>query len=83
MELDHSSLLDTLAALGAPPPVLGFGISTPNHVAQALGAGAAGVISGSAIVKLLETGDLAAVGSFVAEMKAATHLPPRPKRVGE
>ena len=83
MELDHSSLLDMLSALGAPPPVLGFGISTPDHVARALDAGAAGVISGSAIVKLLETGDRAAVGSFVAEMKAAARLPPGQKRVGE
>jgi tryptophan synthase alpha subunit len=30
------------------------------------------VISGSAIVKLVESGDLDAVRSFVAEMKAAT-----------
>jgi tryptophan synthase alpha chain len=72
MELDHHALLDTLAAVGAPPPVLGFGISTPDHVREALAAGAAGVISGSAIVKLVEAGDLAAVVSFVRAMKAAT-----------
>ncbi len=83
MELDHRALLAALGALGAPPPVLGFGISTPGHVVQALEAGAAGAISGSAIVKLLEEGDLAAVRSFVAEMKAATKLPPHLKRVGE
>ena len=44
----------------------------PTMSAQALAAGAAGVISGSAIVKRIEQGDLQAVRSFVAEMKAAT-----------
>lgn len=72
MELDHGSLLGTLAELGAPPAVLGFGISTPGHVRDALGAGAVGVISGSAIVKLVESGDLSAVSAFVGEMKAAS-----------
>lgn len=72
MELDHSSLLASLAELGAPPPVLGFGISTPDHVRQALAAGASGVISGSAIVKLVEADDLSGIRSLVADMKAAT-----------
>ena len=72
MELDHGALLDALAELGAPPPVLGFGISAPDHVRQALAAGAVGVISGYAIVKRIETGDMAGVRSFVADMKAAT-----------
>jgi tryptophan synthase alpha chain len=72
MELDHGDLLATLDRHLAPPPILGFGISTPDHVRQALAAGAAGVISGSAIVKLVEAGDLAAVRSFVTDMKAAT-----------
>jgi tryptophan synthase alpha chain len=53
--------------------VLGFGISRPEHARAALQAGAAGVISGSAIVKLIETepDPLAAVRQFVSEMKAA------------
>ena len=71
----HSQLLGTLKAFGAPPPVFGFGISRPDHVAQAIEAGAAGVISGSAIVRLIadNPGDEAdAVRGFVAEMKAAT-----------
>jgi tryptophan synthase alpha chain len=74
MELDHTALFATLAEHGAPPPVLGFGISTPDHVRAALAAGAAGVISGSAIVKLIETerDPLSAIRHFVAEMKAAT-----------
>ncbi len=51
---------DVIAALiekEAPPPVLGFGISNPEHVRLALRAGAAGVISGSAIVGRLARGE--------------------------
>ncbi|HEX8125303.1 MAG TPA: tryptophan synthase subunit alpha [Allosphingosinicella sp.] len=67
---------DVIAALveaGAPPPVLGFGISEPEHVRLALGAGAAGVISGSAIVDRLSRGE--DVRGFIAEMKAASRHP--------
>ena len=74
MALGHDALFRMLAKYGAPPPVLGFGISRPDHVRQALEAGAAGVISGSAIVRLIEAnpGDpVSAVRAFVAEMKAA------------
>ncbi|HEY0413582.1 MAG TPA: tryptophan synthase subunit alpha [Allosphingosinicella sp.] len=60
-----------LAALGAPPPIFGFGIARPEHVRLALEAGAAGVISGSAIVSLTAAGP-GAVREFVAAMKAAT-----------
>lgn len=69
--LDHERLLTQLKSLNAPPPVLGFGISTPDHVRQALASGAAGVISGSAIVTLVSRGP-DAVRQFVAELKAAT-----------
>ncbi len=73
MELDHGTLLQTLADSEAPPPVLGFGISTPAHVRAALDAGARGVISGSAIVKIIESepDPLPRLRSFVGEMKAA------------
>jgi tryptophan synthase alpha chain len=71
MQLNHGALFDALRRFGAPPPVLGFGISTPAHVRGALEAGAAGVISGSAIVKQMERG-VDAVREFVAAMKAAT-----------
>jgi tryptophan synthase alpha chain len=75
MQLNHAPLLRALQDYGAPPPVLGFGISRPEHVQEALAAGAAGVISGSAIVKIIERdGDEAAepVRALVAEMKRAT-----------
>jgi tryptophan synthase alpha chain len=71
LALEHDTLLSQLRSLGAPPPVLGFGISTPDQVRKALASGAAGVISGSAIVKLAKDGP-ARVRAFVAEMKAAT-----------
>jgi tryptophan synthase alpha chain len=75
LRLSHSGLFADLAALGAPPPVLGFGISSPDHVRRALAAGAAGIISGSAIVGLAADhpgNEAGAVRRFVAEMKAAT-----------
>ncbi|MBM4394137.1 MAG: tryptophan synthase subunit alpha [Deltaproteobacteria bacterium] len=74
----HRALLDRLAGLGAPPALLGFGISSPEHVRAAIAAGAAGAISGSAVVARVEShlGDPAAmradVLTFVTEMKAAT-----------
>ncbi|GAA5188855.1 tryptophan synthase subunit alpha [Ferrimonas gelatinilytica] len=51
MPIDH--LLEGLQRYGAPPAVLGFGIAEPEQVKAAISAGAAGVISGSAVVKIL------------------------------
>jgi tryptophan synthase alpha chain len=80
VRLDHEEMLATLAANLAPPPVFGFGISTPDHVALALAAGAAGAISGSAIVGLIAANrddPAPALRAFVAAMKAATRRSPR------
>jgi tryptophan synthase alpha chain len=74
MQLNHGELFARLEEYRAPPPVLGFGISKPEHVRAALAAGAKGVISGSAIVRLIERdgADAAdAVRDFVRGMKAA------------
>ncbi len=73
MALDHDALFDGLTRHGAPPPILGFGISTPAHVRAALAAGAAGAISGSAIVKIVakEPDPIPALKAFVATMKQA------------
>lgn len=67
---------------GGAPILLGFGISTPQHVADAIAAGAAGAITGSALTKIIDahlddngkpTPGLAdAVTAFVSDMKAAT-----------
>lgn len=63
-------LVERLRAAAAPPPVFGFGISSPDHVRSALAAGARGVICGSAIVDLARRrGDVA---QFVRSLKAAT-----------
>jgi len=48
-----TALLAALGARQAPPPVLGFGISRPEQVRAGIEAGAAGVISGSAVVERL------------------------------
>lgn len=68
-----SSLVGKLEALSAPPPVFGFGISSPQHVRAALDARAAGAISGSAIVQLVaDDVPTMRVVEFVSAMKAAT-----------
>jgi tryptophan synthase alpha chain len=66
-------LPETLAHLrraGAPPPVIGFGVSTPDQVRAALDAGAAGAIVGSALVNTFAEGGDGA--GLVARLKQAT-----------
>jgi tryptophan synthase alpha chain len=71
-------LIDTLTKYQAAPPVLGFGISNPEQVREALAAGAAGAISGSAVVKIIENNIanpsemLKHLTTFVTAMKSAT-----------
>jgi len=71
-------LITTLNEYHAAPPVLGFGISAPQQVKDALAAGASGAISGSAVVKIIEDNlsdhkkMLAELTTFVIEMKTAT-----------
>lgn len=72
LALDHQQLFAELRSLGAPPPVLGFGISIPQHVSKALASGAAGVICGSAIVRQAAGQGPDAVRAFIASMKEAT-----------
>lgn len=83
-----SEVVGHLKSFGGAPALLGFGISTPEHVAAAIRAGAAGAISGSAITAQIEqhcrgshpqpreVADLPALTaqlrSFAANMKAAT-----------
>lgn len=74
--LNH--LVDKLREYNAAPPLQGFGISEPSQVKESLAAGAAGAISGSAIVRIIENNldnpaeMLAQLSRFVTEMKAAT-----------
>jgi tryptophan synthase alpha chain len=74
LKLNHDELFRNLKGIGAPPPILGFGISTPDHVRLALDSGAAGVIAGSALVDLVQRGSAApaAVSDLVRSMKQAT-----------
>ncbi|WP_305816311.1 tryptophan synthase subunit alpha [Photobacterium leiognathi] len=76
MPIDH--LLSSLKAHNAPPAILGFGISSPEQVRDAIEAGAAGAISGSAVVKIIEQNlddnhqMLAKLAEFISAMKAAS-----------
>ncbi len=71
-------MLSKLNQFDAPPSLLGFGISEPQQVQQAIQSGAAGAISGSAVVKIIENHleqpeqMLEKLSEFVAAMKAAT-----------
>ncbi|HEY5716831.1 MAG TPA: tryptophan synthase subunit alpha [Psychromonas sp.] len=77
MPVEH--MLTTLNKYNAPPSLLGFGISKPEQVREAIKAGAAGAISGSAVVKIIENhlDDpdklLSEMHKFISKMKAATH----------
>ena len=65
-----ADLIDRVHRAGAPPPIFGFGISTPEHVRAALDAGARGVICGSAIVSAAARGE--DVTQLVRSLKSAT-----------
>ena len=71
-------LIEKLREYHAAPPLQGFGISEPGQVKEAVAAGAAGAISGSAIVKIIErnqndpTALLSELQTFVSDLKAAT-----------
>ncbi|BDF94492.1 MULTISPECIES: tryptophan synthase subunit alpha [Pseudoalteromonas] len=79
-QMPASSIVTKLKEYHSAPALLGFGISTPEDVKAALNAGAAGAISGSAVVKIIEThlenpqAMLNGLKEFVAAMKAATAL---------
>ncbi|SFD25793.1 tryptophan synthase, alpha chain [Pseudoalteromonas denitrificans DSM 6059] len=73
-----TSIISKLNEYHAAPSLLGFGISTPEHVKSALDSGAAGAISGSAVVKIIEDNlaepitMLSELKDFTQKMKAAT-----------
>ncbi|OFK65781.1 MULTISPECIES: tryptophan synthase subunit alpha [unclassified Corynebacterium] len=77
-----ADVVGNVKRFGGAPILLGFGISTPQHVADAIAAGAAGAITGSALANVVDAhldddnrpNDTlaAAVTDFVSTMKAAT-----------
>ena len=76
LPLQH--LVDKLKEYHAAPPLQGFGISEASQVQEAIAAGAAGAISGSAIVKIIEKNldnpavMLAELTAFASQLKAGT-----------
>lgn len=75
---DLPGIVERVRAATGLPVLVGFGISTPEHVRGVIAAGATGAISGSAIVRRIESlhsepsrcsSELTA---FAASMKAAT-----------
>lgn len=78
LQAPAAKLISYLQAHQGAPAVLGFGISTPEHVKTAINAGAAGAISGSAVVQRIEdnlaeqAAMLESLADFIRSMKAAT-----------
>ncbi|AZA12414.1 tryptophan synthase subunit alpha [Corynebacterium gerontici] len=71
-------VVENIERFGGPPILLGFGISTPAHVRDAIQAGARGAITGSAITAIIER-NLEnqetlhqELSQFINDMKAAT-----------
>lgn len=73
-----NELIAKLVQFDVAPPLLGFGISTPEQVSAAIKAGAAGAISGSATVNIIAenlsapANMLSELAAFVKRMKDAT-----------
>ena len=71
-------VVELMKDAGAPPALLGFGISKPEHVAEAMAHGVDGVIVGSAYVRIINENlndDQALkskLSSFTQQMKEAT-----------
>lgn len=76
MPTDH--VVSLMKQIGAAPALLGFGISRPEHITEAMRHGVAGVIVGSAYVRIINEhlGDddklKEALTAYTASMKAAT-----------
>lgn len=72
------AMIKKLTEYGAAPAVLGFGISSPEQVENAIASGAKGAISGSAVVNIIEQNltdkakMLSELQQFVTAMKSAT-----------
>ncbi|WP_371193431.1 tryptophan synthase subunit alpha [Glaciecola sp. SC05] len=79
VEIPTEALIAKLKQYEVAPPLLGFGISTPAQVSSAIAGGAAGAISGSATVNIIEKhlsdidAMLLGLSDFVKTMKAATN----------
>jgi|SRR5690554_530632 len=78
LSLPTHEAIDELKTFSSAPALLGFGISQPSHVRQAIESGAAGAISGSAVVGIIAKYQqqpnimLSKLIDFTQAMKAAT-----------
>jgi tryptophan synthase alpha chain len=82
---DLRVMLEKVRVSTSQPIVVGFGVSTPEHV-RLVAELADGVVVASAILKLIEDlrdreDRLEHIGDFVATLKAATRLPPAELRL--
>lgn len=81
LQQDSERVMASLRQAGSAPPLLGFGIAHPDHVREARRLGAAGAITGSAVVRRIADHPgrpdrmQTEIATFVREMKAATTSP--------
>jgi len=75
-----AKLVREVKAVSPVPVAVGFGVSTPAHVRAIARAGADGVIVASALVDAMgpDGRDVAALGTLVGELRAATGVSARP-----
>ncbi|TQV81541.1 tryptophan synthase subunit alpha [Aliikangiella coralliicola] len=79
-EMPVDGIISKLKQFNAPPSLLGFGISAPTQVKQAIVSGSDGAISGSAVVKIIDENldnteqMLEQLSSFIHDMKQATKV---------
>ena len=82
MQVPDSRVTAALRSAGAPPSLVGFGVSRREHLESAVAGGAAGVIVGSAIVAEVErttAGKSSAADAVVALLaRLRTPQPPTP-----
>ena len=74
---EFTERINAIRKVSQLPVVVGFGISTPEHVRTAAAAGVDGVVVGSAIVRRVEAlakgkGTIGEIQEFVASMTAST-----------
>lgn len=77
LRAESADAMQSLRAAGAPPALLGFGVALPDHVRAATVMGAAGAISGSAVVSRIAQHPTPearrdSITEFVRAMKEAT-----------
>jgi len=70
---ENKGIIDRIKGAGLTMPViLGYGINKPERVKEAVAVGADGVIVGTAMIEMINRGDLNELAKFIRSLKDAT-----------